>query len=313
MAEAICSLPPSREIKVRYDNSLGSWSVWVDKTRIAQGDERDGFPFGVIVERNGFRKCRFHLADNQWAYDLTPAVSPGQVRPTPIECDNTLSPITGPRDSIEYPMPNSQAAPPQGSMLIRQATDARLCQSMIARGNHRYTNLSNGDDRIDASHVGTVIGETQWDGLTYLHPAVPGDTEHVETLHLDLTNTGINRPVYKVGSGHTFTLTFFVIPPTPLSLEQVTKELSVEQQFDEIPAIAKRNGWVVVVWDTPPYHSSPFDFSVIQAAKATYLLGSSELNTSSQSDTNPTAVLWKGLPDGSLKQLCVFQIVKPHL
>jgi hypothetical protein len=177
---------------------------------------------------------------------------------------------------------------------------------MIKKGTHRYTSESTGDDRIEGERLGTLIPETDW-GAIYIHPNVQGDTEHVGVRQLDLTNTGVAQPVYRIGSGHTFTLTFFVLPPATVSLEQLIAEFSVENYFEEIPAIARKKGWVVLGWDIPPYHTRPFDLSVVQTPKATYLLGSPE------SDMNPTAVLWKGLPNGTLKQICVFQIVKPHL
>ena len=70
--DASCSFPSGREIKVRYvmgtgdhGDTRGPWSVWVDKIRIIQADVHEAFPFAVIVEKNGFRKCRFHLAADQ--------------------------------------------------------------------------------------------------------------------------------------------------------------------------------------------------------------------------------------------------------
>jgi hypothetical protein len=141
---------------------------------------------------------------------------------------------------------------------------------------------------------------------------VVGDTESVGVQQLDLTNTGVAQQVYNVNSGHTFTLEFFVIPPATVSIDQLIEEFSVERDFTEIPVIARKKGWLVLGWNIPPYHTTPFQIEVIKAPKATYLLGYSESPASGQSETNPTAVLWKGLPNGTLKQVCVFQIVKPH-
>lgn len=242
--DASCSFPSGREIKVRYvmgtgdhGDTRGPWSVWVDKIRIIQADVHEAFPFAVIVEKNGFRKCRFHLAADQDLYDLTPTRGPLPAGPTPVECDKDLSPVRGARDLVEYPLPNSPPAPRAGSILVKNAKNGKLCRSMIHA------------DKIVVESLGTVIADWDWGRATYVHPNEPGETDSVSARQLDLMNTGIAQTFYQVNSGHTFTRAFFILPPATVSLEELTRVLAAAPEFDDMPKAARAKGWVVLGWD----------------------------------------------------------------
>jgi hypothetical protein len=307
--QASCSLPDGREIKIRYvpgsnvADTLGLWSVWVDKVRILHGDANTSYPFAVIVEKTGYRVCNFHLAKDQWAYDLTASVPPRQARPTPIECDKVLSPLGGSRDFVEYPAPHSESPPRPGSLYVTHASDREFCETLISKEPSEASEQTT-KDSLDLQRLGTEVED--WNSLTYIRPQAIGATEHFETQRLDLTNSGVAVPVYRVGSGHTFTTTFFIVPPATVSLEQVRVALSAETDFSEIPAIARKYGWIVIGWK-PSEIDDPFEMAVIHGPEGTYLMGSPE------HDTDPAAVLWKPQRDGSLKLECIFQVVRPHL
>lgn len=304
--QASCLFPTGREIKVRYEmgegdgDTSGEWSVWVDKIRITHGDGRLWYPFAVIVEKQGFRVCKFHLAQDQWPYDLTSAVRPDQRKPAPIECDDSPARITGPRDEVEYPKDGSKPSPPAGSILVAQSTDAALCQSLVE---------SNGDSpgEIDISGVGEPADEAKWASMTYIRPGVPGATEHVDRQDLDVLNAGTAQHVFRVNSGHTFTSTFYVVAPSSISITDLVAQLSKADWFENIPAIARGRGWTVLGWEVDPIKALYFDIGIVRIKSTTYLLATPETKN------GPAGVLWKARPDGTLQQVCLFEAVKPHL
>jgi hypothetical protein len=295
--DASCSFPSGREIKVRYvmgpgvADTRGPWSVWVDKIRIIRANALEEFPFAVIIDKHGFRKCRFQLAQGEDLYDLTPGLAT-----PPVKCDKELSPIRGTRDLVEYPMAGSPPVPRAGSILVTSAKDDKLCRSLIV------------NDRIVADHLGTVIPAWDWGAPTYVYAEGSGDTTHVLSRRLDLTNSGVARNFYQVNSGHTFTRAFFVLPPATVSVDELTRELASASNFWDMPEVARKKGWLVLGWDVAPYRDTPVEFSVIQAAHSTFLLGSPAVEA-----PDPAAILWKGRRDGTLVEVCVFQSVKPHL
>jgi hypothetical protein len=196
--------------------------------------------------------------------------------------------------------PHSSPTPPAGSIRVVRATNMSLCRAMIAGPNDAS---GDGVDRIDESKVGN---QTDWGSLTYIHPGEPGATGHVMAREIDLTNSGVPHTFYWINSGHTFTRSFFVLPPATVSVEDVARELGAATYFEEMPAVARKKKWTVIGWDIAPYKDLPFEVSVIEAAHATYVLGVPGYGV------NPTAVLWKGRPDGTLRQFCVFQKVRAH-
>jgi hypothetical protein len=200
--------------------------------------------------------------------------------------------------------PHWRSPRPAGSIRVIRATNIDLCRSMITGPNDPS---GNGVDRIDGGKLGSQSFGYDWSSLTYIHPDEPGATEHLAAREIDLTNSGVPHTFYWINSGHTFTRSFFVLPPATVFLDDVTRELAVALYFEDMPAVARKKKWAVIGWDIPPYKDTPFEVSVIQAAQATFVLGFPGYGV------DPTAVLWKGQPDGTLRQFCVFQKVRPHV
>jgi hypothetical protein len=294
--EARCSLPGGREIKVRtgvnarFSNALQRWSVWVDKIQVISGQLFDPAPFAVIINGDHFTTCRFQLSEEQSLYSLTQLSSAS----VPIQCRSQTQ-ISGARDLIEYPihpLPKAEV----GSILITSAIDAHLCESMVPEGPIRR------EDGLVLDQIGTLVTEADWGEPTYVHG---GATEHVFSKQLDLTNTGRPQIFYKVSSGHTLTQSFFVLPPVLTPLNDVVRELAIARDFHEMPSIARKKGWIVL--GEGANNVVPFDYAVIQGGQGTYLYGAPQ----EAGDTE--FGLWKGRPDGTMQNVCSFQLVQPHL
>ena len=199
------------------------------------------------------------------------------------------------RDFIEYPIRSSPKAQ-VGSVLMTRATDEHLCRSVIPEGPIRR------GDNLDLDEIGTLVSDADWGKPIYIRP---GAVEHIFAKQLDLTNTGQLQTFYKVSSGHTFTRSFFVLPSALTSSNDVLRELAGATDFSEMPSLARKKGWLVLGEDSR--RVVPFDYAVLQGPRGTYLYGSPQ----TESDTE--FGLWKGRPDGTMQNICSFELVQPHL
>ncbi len=123
--EANCKLTSRREVKVRM--SVGDpdqFSIWVDGIRIVHDEiVIDKLPFEFIIDPKGFRRCTFQVQSGD-IYDVTSAAR--RPHPTPIKCDPELTPISGHKDLIEYPVDSRKRRPEAGSIIVSTA-NATFC------------------------------------------------------------------------------------------------------------------------------------------------------------------------------------------
>jgi hypothetical protein len=107
-SDASCTMPDGVEVKVhRYlvvtsreadgtpRRAKGVYDVSVGQNLIISKEDADRdfrpIPFGVIVDKNGYRRCAFELGSDEWVYDLTSSATPGSS--VSIRCAAHSTPI----------------------------------------------------------------------------------------------------------------------------------------------------------------------------------------------------------------------------
>jgi hypothetical protein len=310
--EATCVLPDGREVRARkgygpvFQN--GTWlnlpfsrfSVWVGKVPIihAEGlnNNDQGFPFGISVGPEGFRMCRYRLADDESVYDLTNDAEHAQ--PVPIECDGSPSTIGGPIDEVEYPPSGSRAPPLAGTLhAIRLSDDGGICDALIKR--------SRFGDRIDAE-AAKAPADGDWT-----------DTDHklLQEAQFDIFSSGTPRKVFRyIIMDRANDLLVLIVPP--LQANDADVEAFLKSSHDR-PWENTNPSWIVFSAIQTPYKQvKNFHLYTLLLQRKYYVLAVPSPNVFGSPKgarwAAPAAVLLQPRPDGVLKTLCSFQSIDPH-